>query len=457
MRILPVVLVCGLAACVPAPSAEVTKGNPDRAAIGASLPPLQGFSAPVAAHAARSNAEIAGDFLDLSFRMESGRQLHSFSRFEGPVTVRMTGDIPATAGADLSLVLARLRSEAGIDISMASGGSASVTVEFVPRAQMHRVVPTAACFVVPRVTSFAEYKARRNTPDVDWTTLTRREQVAIFVPSDTSPQEVRDCLHEETAQALGPLNDLYRLPDSVFNDDNFHTVLTGFDMLILRAYYDPALQVGMNEAEVGKRLPAILARLNPAGGGVGGVAAGRATPRPWITAVEQAFGPRGTPASRAAAADRMLTIAAAQGWTDGRLAFSHFAVGRLNVTRDPERALKGFTEAGRIYRNLPGAQIHAAHVDMQLAAFALSSGRNDEAVQLADRALPAIRRAQNAALLATVLMIKSEAHSNLGQPAEARAARLDSLGWARYGFGSEQQVRARMSEVTALAARGRRT
>jgi len=34
-----------------------------------------------------------------------------------------------------------------------------------------------------------------------------------------SPQEVRDCLHEELAQALGPLNDLYRLPDSVFNDD----------------------------------------------------------------------------------------------------------------------------------------------------------------------------------------------------------------------------------------------
>ncbi len=47
---------------------------------------------------------------------------------------------------------------------------------------------------------------------------------------------MRDCLHEELAQALGPLNDLYRLSNSVFNDDNFHSVLTGFDMEMLRLH-----------------------------------------------------------------------------------------------------------------------------------------------------------------------------------------------------------------------------
>ena len=60
------------------------------------------------------------------------------------------------------------------------------------------------------------------------------------------------------SSATGPLNDLYHLPDSVFNDDNFHTVLTSFDMLILRAYYAPELQSGMNEAEAARRLPAAL-------------------------------------------------------------------------------------------------------------------------------------------------------------------------------------------------------
>ena len=34
---------------------------------------------------------------------------------------------------------------------------------------------------------------------------------------------------------------------------------------------------------------------------------------------------------------------------------------------------------------------------------------------------------------------------------EARAVRLDSLGWARYGFGAEAVVRARMSEIASLA------
>ena len=57
-----------------------------------------------------------------------------------------------------------------------------------------------------------------------------RKRVAIFIPVDISFQDVRDCLHEELAQALGPLNDLYRVSDSVYNDDNFHIILTSYDM-----------------------------------------------------------------------------------------------------------------------------------------------------------------------------------------------------------------------------------
>jgi hypothetical protein len=102
-----------------------------------------------------------------------------------------------------------------------AGGCQASHIETLPRAACSAVVPQAACFVVPRVSSWAEFRRARNSRDLDWTTLTVRERVAVFIPSDVSPQEVRDCLHEEVAQALGPLNDLYRLPDSVFNDDNF--------------------------------------------------------------------------------------------------------------------------------------------------------------------------------------------------------------------------------------------
>lgn len=423
---------------------------------GAALPPMQSFAARPAAPVTRGNADIARDFLDLAFRMESGRALPRFTRFEGPITVGLTGEVPASAHADLARVLQRLRNEAGIDIRPAQEGtSAAVTIDFQPRAAMRRAVPQAACFVVPRVSSFAEYRATRSSGVTDWATLTQREHAAIIVPADTAPQEVRDCLHEELAQAIGPLNDLYRLSDSVFNDDNFHTVLTGFDMLVLRAYYDPTLRSGMTEAEVAARLPAILARLNPAGQGKG-TGDARLAPRAWVEAVEDALTPRGGDAARRRAAERMLTIARAQGWQDNRLAFSWFALGRALVRSDQTEAGSAFREAQAIWQRLPGGEVRSAHVDMQLAAFALADGRAAEALALTDRAIPVVEQAQNAALLATLLMMRAEANAALGREAEAREARLDSLGWARYGFGTDAQVRARLSEIAGLAAAGSR-
>ena len=457
MRFIPVATTffLALSACMPGQTAQVTMNSPAPASPGAVLPAMQAFPAMRADPPQRGNADIARDILDLQFRMESGRPLHVLTRFEGPITVSMTGEVPPTAHGDLSRVMSRLRAEAGIDIRSArSGETASVTIDFQPKAAIRRAVPSAACFVVPRVSSFAEYRARRGSGATDWATLTRREKAAIIVPSDAPPQEVRDCLHEELAQSVGPLNDLYRLPDSVFNDDNFHTVLTGFDMLVLRVQYDPALQSGMTQAEVAQRLPAILARLNPAGEGRG---TGTATlaPRAWIDAVAVALGSQGGDARRRAAAMRMLSIAQAQGWQDNRLAFSWFALGRADVGRDTAAATRAFEQAQHIWQGLPGGEVRSAHVDMQLAAFALADGRFAEALARTDRAIPVVRRAENAALLATLLMMRAEANDALGRRDEARAARLDSLGWARYGFGTDAQVRARMSEITGLAASGR--
>lgn len=456
MRKLSLFALLFVSACTPAPQADVTMSRPAEVAGGLALPAMQAFAGAPGAAVQRGNSEIAADFLDLEFRMESGRALPRFTRFEGPITVRLTGDVPATAPGDLSRVIGRFRSEAGIDVSpVAATSDASVTIEFLPRNAMRRAVANATCFVVPNVASMAEYKSLRGTAAVDWANLTTRTRAAIFVPSDTNPQEVRDCLHEELAQAMGPLNDLYRLQDSVFNDDNFNTVLTGFDMLILRAHYSPELASGMNEAQVAAKLPALLARLHPAGQAIAGNPK-QLSPRSWIAAVEAALGQSGSAAAHRAAAERMLSIARAQGWTDNRLGFSHYAVGRNNVDFDMAKAVAHFTEAGRIFRSLPGGEMHAAHVDMQLAAFALSSGQFGSAIAYTDRAIPVVRRGENAALLATLMMIRSEALSATGQVDQARQARLDSMGWARYGFGSDAQIRARMSEISALATRGTR-
>ncbi|QYK39961.1 MAG: DUF2927 domain-containing protein [Paracoccaceae bacterium] len=454
MRLTAVLSLCVLTACVPTPGAEVSM-NQSRLALSASaqMPAaVRNFGTRPGAAPARANADIARDFLDLAFRMESGRTITRFSRFEGPIRLRTAGPVPASAATDLGRLIVRLRSEAGIDISEVAGGEAEITIEFVPRGRIQATYANVACFVIPRVSGWSEFQQARNTPATDWTTLARRERVSIFIPSDGSAQEARDCLHEELAQALGPLNDLYRLSDSVFNDDNFHSALTGFDMLILRAYYDRDLRSGMSEDEVARRLPAILDRLNPAGRGHAPQGAGP-TPRVWINQIESALSTRAPIPAREAAARQALAIARAQGWTDSRLALSHFALGRLTLGRDPDTAVAAFAEAGRIWDGLPGGEVHRAHVSMQLAAHALTRGNHAGAAQLIDSAIPVVARAENAALMATLLMMKAEAMDHMDRRIEADALRLDSSGWARYGFGSDDQVRARAREIAALARR----
>ncbi|MDP5359372.1 MAG: DUF2927 domain-containing protein, partial [Paracoccaceae bacterium] len=204
MRHLAALALMLFAACAEVP------GTPDP--IRLDFPQMQRFSAASPGPSTRPNSEIALDFIDLAFRMESGRPLPILTRFEGPITVGVVGNVSQTTLDDLADLLRRLRTEARIDIQFTNGPDANIIIEAVPSRTLQRVAPNAACFVVPRVQRWADLRAARNTSALDWATLRRREKAAIFLPSDVTPQETRDCLHEELAQALGPLNDLYRLP-----------------------------------------------------------------------------------------------------------------------------------------------------------------------------------------------------------------------------------------------------
>lgn len=435
-----VVLCLAVAACSGSETGSA-RGPASRAAMppDAALPEMKVFSETRPQPPQRANRDIMRDFLDLSFQMESGRALPHFSRFEGPVTVRLTGAPPPTMAADLDRLIGRLRAEAGLDIRRVTQGEANITIEAVRRARIRRHVPTAACFVVPNISRLSDYRQVRRLGRTDWTQIRTRERIAIFVPGDSSPQEARDCLHEELAQALGPLNDLYRIADSVFNDDNIHAVLTGFDMLILRAYYAPELSSGMTRAEVAARLPAILGRLNPQGDRI----ASRdqtPTPRAWIEAIQTALGPGTRPAARRGAATRALRIAGANGIDDHRRGFSHFVLGKLVQGDDPEAAQAQFIAADQVYSRSPGTDLHRAHVAVQLASNALVEGRISDALALLDRSRDVAERHENAGLLATLLMLRADALQIMGRADEAHRLRLDSLGWARYGFGSSQEI-----------------
>ncbi len=417
------------------------------------LPQMRVFGAPRPLSPQRSNAEIARDFLDLSFELESGTPLPVFTRFETPVTIGLTGRTTPIVERELQRLVDRLKKEARIDLRLAPVGTVEdITIEAITRAEMRRLVPQAACFVLPTRITWDQFRSNVRRNDLDWAALRVRRAATVFVPSDISPQEIRDCLHEEVAQALGPLNDLWRLNDSIFNDDNLNSVLTGFDMLVLRVTYDDALKNGMTKQQVAERLPTILARLNPNGRRVASRPL-QPTSRAWSEAIGRALGGnRWTPRRRAAAA-KALSIAQASGWQDGRLGLSYYTRGRLASDREGATAIGSFFAAVEVYDADPSTGIHAAHVGMQISAFALAAGQPRAALAIADRYVPAAERGENAALLADLLSVRAAALANLGRAAEADTARLDSLGWGRYGFADEAELRARADDIARLPPR----
>ncbi len=445
MRYLILMFLAFAAACAEIPQTERADVTP----VLLDFPAAQGFSGRSPGPAMRSNADMARDFLDLAFQMESGRPLPVLTRFEGPITVRISGPLAPQARRDLDQLLARLRAEAGLNIRLTSAPVANIVVQSVPTRAVQRLAPNAACFVVPRVQTWSELQAARGSPRLDWATLERRDRAAIFIPFDVTPQETRDCLHEELAQALGPLNDLYRLPDSVFNDDNVHTVLTGFDMLMLRVFYAPELQNGMTREAVAARLPAILRRLNPAGESRPTRFQPPTTPL-WKAEMERALSDARSDRARRISAQRAIEIAETLDWDDNRTAFAHYAYGRLQTENDPSRALQAFNAASRLYSADPNTRIHRAFVAMQLAAYTLITGDADATIAITQATIPEARRHENAALLSLLMMFQAEALDLKGQTDAGMALRLDSLGYGLYGFGSREEVVARLNEIASL-------
>jgi hypothetical protein len=94
--------------------------------------------------------------------------------------------------------------------------------------------------------------------------------------------------------------------------------------------------------------------------------------------------------------------------------------------------------------------VRTAQAGVHLAALALGTAQYDLAIRLADRHVPVAAKAQNAILIAGLLSVKAEAQVALGKADAARQTRLDSLQWARYGFGDTDGALAR--EQAQLAA-----
>lgn len=399
---------------------------------------------------ARSNSDIAQDFLDLTFALETGKTLDRLLKFEGEVGVMLHGNLAKAYRPELTNLITRLRSEARVQINeTATPERANIHVHAITKREISRVFPGAACFIVPNVRNWEEFRGRsRSRGETRWSALNRLSVISVFLPADGAPQDIRDCLHEEIAQALGPANDLYRLSDSIFNDDNFHAVLTPFDMLILRTLYSPQISAGMTREEVARVLPNLLNRLNPSGRSI--------SPRPrvladlpWKTSFENALTGRSSTAARRSAAARAVSIAREMQPSDHRLGISLLTLGRSkfkeNETGDAE-----FREAYTLHEQLFGrGDIRTAHAAVHIGILALRDDDSNLALEIANGHIDAARKAENAVVLSSLLAIRSEALIGLRQIALARTARLESLGWARYAYGDRD---GRIAESEARVA-----
>lgn len=252
----------GLLGGSPAPPYAVTAQSP---AVFGGAPAARVAAPPVVAASARSlgaprraNADMARDLVDLTFRNEAGESRAVFARWEGPVRVRLAGAFAEDA-AFLDSLLTELGALTGLEMRRVGAlEAADLRIRAVRPARFAAAAPGALC---------------GSQHEGDWRAAARFSAGIVDIPADASPARRRICLIEEIAQLLGPVNDLERLPDTIFNDDGAHVALTPFDRLMLRVLYAPELKPGMSAEETRGAAIAALARLNPAGIHAGAAAA----------------------------------------------------------------------------------------------------------------------------------------------------------------------------------------
>jgi len=358
------------------------------------------------------------------------------------VRVSLDGALGAYRG-DLQAVLAGMRQQSGIDIAMADG-AANIRILHVPAAPLKQIYPTAACVVVPGVSSFAEVQ-RRQFPR--WSRQTALNRAVVLIPDSAPPYIVRACLNEEIAQALGPVNDLYQVSDTVFNDDNVFNSLTTYDHLILRLLYSRELQSGMSQAAVRARLPALLARENPTGNRGGSASKSDAR---WKTLIETAMNGANPRPARLSAAEK--AVARARRLGGHRLAHSLIIYGRLTLGNQPALAAAAFEEAYQLNLSQLGPNnLRTALAAMHVAAVAVKAGEFAAVITLTTPALATAKRFNDPVLQAGIQGLRALAFARLGQKRAAQAARVDSLAQARYAFGSNAaHIAAAQAQIEGL-------
>jgi hypothetical protein len=388
----------------------------------------------------RSNRDIASEFSDFMFLTETGEKLPIFSRFEEPIVVAFATTPNTELAGELTKLLARIRKEAGIDIHLgATGGDANIYVHAIPASQVRKLARNAQCFAAPNARNAREFRRNWRAGRSTWRSVKQRKTASVFIPNDSAIQVQRDCLHEEIAQALGPLNDLFRVPNTVFNDDNIHRVLTPYDMLILRTVYAPELQSGMTRAQVVERLPKLLKRLHPSGD-FGTPVAQSISPE-WSMAMKNTYRPDVAHKTRVQSASQARNLAVAQKLGQHRFGQSVLAQARLGTDLHPVARVVLYRQAVQVYDNIYGTgNVYSGVVSREFAYILFRMGRTGEAEALIKTITDTAQTLQDAEMMFMVLHLRAAIAQTRGHPMRAKALVAQARGWGLYAFGNHQRV-----------------
>lgn len=410
---------------------------------GTEVKPLDaGFAGMVPiGHTRFSNTSLSALFTDLVFDTEWGGTIPKLLRLEAPVSVALVGQGSERYTDFLDALLAQIGREASIAISR-GGPPNGLTVQFVPGTDWGPLDGNQCVIVFgrPGWQTFLQDRARYS----DWRKVSADELAyrTVFIPDSNEPHEIRECLIEEVAQALGPTNDIYGLGPSIFNDDDAHVWPTRLDYLMLRVLYDPEMAPGIGRREARTRAARILDRINPDGRGAPILPAHRQKDfLSWRKQLHRLYdlinsGKAGSPKAQAIV-ERILREA------ESRAPNSPYHCEALSVaaTLESERpggaALPAVDRARNICERAHGkSDIRNAALRLS-RAIALLSEKRDEATLREIEGLPDLFLAQGQeALLAITHAVRWTALYNLDDP-NAEAARTLAIAWSTYAFGED--------------------
>jgi hypothetical protein len=206
-----------------------------------------------------TDSEITDGFFKTAFGAEyhlAGR-VDRIRKYHAAVRVFADGPHPARK-AQIAKVVADIKGHVQhLDIAMADGDSANVTVHLVRDRDLNKTIKTF----------YGTERARELRESLDPQCLSGFRKNAdyeiqhsdVILTVDSGDFVFLDCAYEELLQSLGPINDTDSVPWTMFNDDVQMGFFDVYDQYILNILYHPSIKAGMTVPEVKAVLPQVLA------------------------------------------------------------------------------------------------------------------------------------------------------------------------------------------------------